>query len=133
MNFTCAMGYKFCTPHSEFRNSSFTHCFVFHKVCKCSLGCKANINLCYCFVILLVQYIQFTILYIVYAELKTDFFTNLCISFPDMSCKSSARNIIIGSSVWYFTRNGFRTLEMYTKTCSLASTSISLVTFCIVQ
>ena len=76
---------------------------------------------------------KFAILYIVSAESKTDFLTNLCINLLHMLCKSSARNIIISSSVWYFTRNGFKTLAMYTNTCSLAGTNTSLVAFSIVE
>ena len=116
----CSTKYPFLRIYSQ---CIMTHYFVFYKVCKDSLHCKANINLCCCFVILLVQYIQgllFCTLYLLNSKLIS---LQLCASASHMPCKSSARNIITCSSGWSFTRNCFKTLEMYTKNCGLAATS----------
>ena len=75
---------------------------------------------------------KFASLDIMSVKSKMSFFTNFCISFPHISNKSSPMDIIIGSSVWYFTRKGFNTFEMYTNTWSFAGSRRSLVALAMV-
>ena len=74
--------------------------------------------------------LQFCTLYLLNLRLIS---SQICASTYYTCFANLLQETIICSSVWYFTRNGFKTLAMYTNTCSLAGTNISLVAFSFVK